>query len=312
VHTFKGLFNQFSFLETPVALHALESRLEVLRQKGNEVTRRHITDEVLAWPLAALLEADLALLREALGAEFVELGERIIISSEQAVLLKQFAIDLLRGASPDTTLVATRALLLDISRLKKISLRAALASFDRLIRQTAERLDKEVTALQIEGGADVWVEPQIWQPFLRSLTHVFRNAVVHGIESPGLRLALNKNEAGAIVCKVRRDGSEVQLSILDDGAGIDVEALRQRALSTGRIAAAELANLTLGKVMDLIFLDNISTQQEASELAGRGVGLAVVRNETRKLGGEVLVQSTPGQGTRFEFTLPLQCDIFDL
>lgn len=311
VHTFKGLLNQFSFLETPLGLHALESRLEALRRLGPDVKVRQLADVVLAAPLTALLEADLAVLRGVLGAEFLEVGERITISRDQAVLLKQMALQLLRGAPIETTLAARPTLLLELSRLQKISLKGALASFERLIKQTATRVDKEVETLEIDGGSDVWIEPRTWQPFLRSLTHIFRNAVVHGIESPSQRLASNKPEAGRISCRIEQDAHGVQLSIADDGAGIDVQALCQAAVGNGHIAIADVAGVAQEKILDLIFLDNMSTQQEATELAGRGVGLAVVRGEVRKLGGDVVVRSTSGQGTQFMFFLPLQCDIFN-
>lgn len=313
VHTFKGLLNQFSFLETPLALHALETRLEALRQIDAEtLSPQRIAATALAVPLAALLEADLALLRDALGDEFLALGERIVISAEQALLLKQLAQQLLRGAPVDTTLADMRQLLLQMSRLQMISLHTALAGFDRLTQQTASRLDKEVLPLQIDGCAEVWIDPQTWQPFLRSLTHVFRNAVVHGIESPNSRLAAGKHEAGRIWCHARPQANRVELTIADDGAGIDVSALRQKVLHAGRMTEAELARLAPEQLADLIFLDNISTLAQASELAGRGVGLAVVRSEARQLGGEVVVRSKPGQGTHLVFTLPLQCDIFDV
>ncbi|MDD5030819.1 MAG: PAS-domain containing protein, partial [Rhodoferax sp.] len=275
VHTFKGLLNQFSFSKVPMALHALESRLEGLRQIGSALTRQQITEVAQAVPLAVLFEADLDLLREALGADFLDHGDRIVISSDQAAQLQQLAEQLLHGAPVDATLATMRALLLQMSQLRKIPLKDALTGFDRLIQQTANRLEKEVDPLAVNGGQGVWIEPHCWQPFLRSLTHIFRNAVVHGIEDPDTRLALGKPEAGTIACTVEVRGTQLQLVIADDGAGIDFDALGERAVAAGVVAAADLARLTEAENLDFIFLDNISTQQVATELAGRGVGLAV-------------------------------------
>jgi two-component system chemotaxis sensor kinase CheA len=133
--------------------------------------------------------------------------------------------------------------------------------------------------------------------------------VVHGIEEPDVRLEMDKDETGKITCSIRLDDTSLKLCIADDGGGIDVAALRERAVSAGLIAADQVAAVADAPILDLIFLDNFSTRQETSELAGRGVGLAVVRSETRKLNGDVVVRTTAGLGSEFLFTLPLQPDL---
>lgn len=306
VHTFKGLMNQFSFLETPLVLHDLESRLEQLRQRGGAVSRRQIAEAVAVTPFEASLAADLAILRDALGPEFLEYGDRIFVGAAQAEQLRHLAERLLRGERVDASIGGMRRLLLEISQLHKVPLKDVLGSFDRLIRQTAGRLEKEVAALRMRGGENVWIDPKAYRSFLRALTHVFRNAVVHGIEDPDSRLAIGKEETGTITCSIDLDGTNLKLSIADDGAGIDIDALRRRAVGAGLIAEEQVATAADEQILDLIFLDNFSTRQETSELAGRGVGLAVVRSETRKLKGDVVVKSIAGQGSEFLFTLPLQ------
>jgi len=310
VHTFKGLLNQYSFGQTPQALHALEGRLEELRQLGAQVTQQALAEALQAVPMTELLEADLRPLREALGDDFLACGERILITGEQTRQLQQLASQLLHGEPIDVTLASIRKLLLALEQLHKMSFSQALGSFERLIQQAAARLEKEVAPLVVRGGEAVWIDPQHWRPFLRSLTHVFRNAVVHGIEDPNTRLDSGKSELGSITCSVQVSGTQLQLSIADDGVGIDLAALRQRAVGMGLLASQAVAALSEEQVMELIFLDNVSTLQEASDLAGRGVGLAEVRSQARKLGGDVRVQSARGQGTQFVFTLPLPCDIF--
>ncbi|MFZ2853826.1 MAG: PAS-domain containing protein [Rhodocyclaceae bacterium] len=308
VHTFKGLMNQFSFTQTPLALHDLESRLDGLRQLGAGVSRQDLVEMLRAVPFAALLDADLAVLHDALGPEFLECGDRIVVSAAQAAQLQQLAGQLLCGEPVDTTIDGIRKLLVEIGQLHKIPFKEALSGFDRLVRQTASGLEKEVAALEVLGDLDVWIDPQAYRPFLRSLTHIFRNAVVHGIEDPETRLESGKAETGSIRCTVRLAGNSLELEIADDGAGIDVDALRRRAVASGLIAAGDLPTLSDEDVLDLVFLDNISTLAEATELAGRGVGLAVVRSEVRNLQGEVVVKTIAGQGTQFLFTLPLPPD----
>lgn len=311
VHTFKGLMNQFGFPQTPVVLHDLEGRLEALRQRGGGVSRQDILDAVLSVPFEELLEADLAVLRDALGPEFMEFGDRIIVTSTQVEELQQLAGQLLRGGSTAAAIDGMRKLLLKIGSLRKVSLRDAVGGYDRLIRQTAARLEKEVLPLEVLGGADVLVDPRTYQSFLRSLTHIFRNAVTHGIEDPETRLRVGKEEAGAITCTIEVSERGLELCIADNGAGIDVEALRRCAVAAGLADAGEIDRVPDERVLDLIFLDNISTHRDATELAGRGVGLAVVRSEARKLGGDVGVRTAIGQGAQFRFTLPLQAGMID-
>jgi chemotaxis protein histidine kinase CheA len=173
----------------------------------------------------------------------------------------------------------------------------------------AERMEKEVAPIEVKGGADVWIDPHAYRPFLRSLVHVFRNSVAHGIESPDARWEAEKDEAGKITCSVALAGNTIKLTIADDGAGINLDALRQRVAAAGICTATEAAEMADDEVAKFIFMDNISTQKEVTELAGRGVGLAAVLNETKNMGGEVMVKTVAGQGTEFLFTLPLHQDI---
>jgi chemotaxis protein histidine kinase CheA len=311
VHTFKGLFNQFSFGQTPRALHALESQMEELRQVGPAVSLQAIAQRMQAVPMAALLDADLAVLSEALGPEFLHCGDRITLSAAQALKLQQLAVQLLNGESVDITLPAIRKLLSNMKQLHRISLQDALHGFDRLVVQTAARLDKEIAPLRVTG-VNVWMDQLTYKPFLRSLTHVFRNAVVHGIEDPDARLQLGKHEVGSIDCAVRIQANLLQITISDDGSGIDLLALRQCALGKGYENAQTTPTMSDEQLAELVFQDNISTLHETSELAGRGVGLAVVRSEARKLGGDVQVRSTPYQGTQFVFTLPMKSGSIEL
>lgn len=311
VHTFKGLMNQFSFTHTPVALHALESQLESMRQHDAMPSSQQIEQVVQAVPLRDLLDADLGVLREALGVDFVESGDRIVLSANQAEQLQLLAEKLLRGELIDATTTSMRRLLIEIERLHRVSFADALRNFDRVIRQTATRLEKIVAPLDVRIEGDVWIDTRVFRPFLRSLTHVFRNAIVHGIEDPDTRLELGKDECGTITCTVSVDESAgiITLTIADDGAGIDVETLRERAADASILPVDEIAGLPQARIMDLIFRDHLGTSTETTDLSGRGMGLAAVRNEIRKLGGEVMVDSSPGEGTRFVFTLPCHVNL---
>jgi len=308
-HTFKGLMNQFSFPRTPIALHDLESRLEHLRTEAGGAPLRRIAEAVRAVPLLSILEEDLQVLRDALGPEFLDRGNRFALSAAQAEQMRQLADRLLRGERIDAAAGGMREFLLAIHRLHEVPFRDILAGFDRVVRQTAARAEREVAPLTVRGSSEIRIDPLAYRPFLRSLVHVFRNAVVHGIEDPDARAAAGKARQGTISCTIAVRADRIELSIEDDGAGIDTEALRRRAVAARLAPPGDAGGAPDEHILDLVFLDNLGTRPEVTELAGRGVGLAAVRNEVLKLKGEVTARTTAGRGTQFLFTLPLQTDI---
>lgn len=306
IHTYKGLLNQFSFPRTPKVLHDIESHLSSLLSLDNDLTRKRVAEIVSPDTLQAPFEEDIGVLTDALGEEFVASGENIILTGEQALQLEMMAMRLLRGEAVDASIAEIRTLLNEMVILRKVSFQDALLGFDGLVRQMAERMEKEVSPIKVQGGADAWIDPCAYRPFLRSLVHVFRNSVAHGIESPDVRWEAEKDEAGKITCSVAVEGGVIHLTIADDGAGINLDALRQRVVAAGIYNAIEVAGIADDDVARFIFMDNISTLQVVTEMAGRGVGLAAVLNETKNLGGEVVVKTVAGQGTEFLFTLPFQ------
>ncbi len=304
IHTYKGLLCQFSFPGTPQALHAIETDLSELLTLGEALEVAQIARLVSVQTLQTPLEADLALLREALGEDFLLHGDKIVLTQAQARQLEALAIRLLRGENVDTSVDEIRNLLEQIGTLRKVSLKDVLLGFDGLVRQAAKRMEKEVAPLQVSGD-QVWIDPDDYRTFLHALVHVFRNAVAHGIEAPEERWAAQKDVTGQICCSVTLGHQHITLCIADDGAGIDLDALRARAVANGIYAQEEVAHIPDATIAQLVFRDAISTQAELSELAGRGMGLAAVQSETLKRGGAVAVKTTPGQGTQFLFTLPL-------
>ena len=305
IHTYKGLLNQFSFPSAPKALHAIETRLSELSSSREVVTAQQLADLVSAQALQTALDADLAVLSGALGEDFLARGESVTLTNVQAQQLEGLAARLLRGEPIDTAIAEVRALLESLSMLRKVSIKDMLMGFEGLVQQAATRLEKEVAPIAVEDDADVQVDPQRYRPFFRSLVHVFRNAVAHGIETPEARWAAGKDEVGRITCRLARTDDALQMSIADDGAGICLDALRQRAVAAGLYCAQDIGAVPDTDITQLIFMDNISTQAQVSELAGRGVGLPAVLAETKNLGGRIVVHSVYGQGTEFMFEWPL-------
>lgn len=302
IHTFKGILGQFCFPQTPLRLHDAESMLaRLMSPAAADASSARIDLD----GIRDAFESDLLALRMVLGEDFMLRGRTLVLKEEQVRDLEALSLRLLRGEAIDTAAEEVRRLLDDIIRLRKVRLSDSLRSYDKLIRQVAQRLDKLVNPLAIDGGGDVWIDPEIYKSFLQSLVHVFRNAVIHGLEMPEARWELDKDEAGTIACTIRADGAQVGLTIADDGAGLDLARLRQKARENGM---ADVDRLSDEEIADLVFTDYFSTQENVTVLAGRGVGLAAVRHEVEKLGGRVTVNSRAGLGCEFRFDLPLSTD----
>ncbi|HET7548137.1 MAG TPA: Hpt domain-containing protein [Usitatibacter sp.] len=173
--------------------------------------------------------------------------------------------------------------------------------FYRVVRQTAKELDKKAN-LEFKGTRtelDRSVLEKITAPF----EHLLRNAIAHGIEKPGARVAAGKAEIGEISIDAVQRGNEVVLTVADDGAGLDFARIREKAINAGLLAPdVELPDPQLAQ---FIFMPGFSTASEVNQIAGRGVGMDVVKNEITSLGGRVEISSTPGRGAAFTITLPL-------
>jgi chemosensory pili system protein ChpA (sensor histidine kinase/response regulator) len=170
----------------------------------------------------------------------------------------------------------------------------------RLVRQTAKELGRRAN-LDIIGG-QIEIDRSVLETMTGPLGHLVRNAVAHGIESPEERRAAGKPEIGQITLQISQQGNEVVIAFRDDGAGLDFARIRARALETGLIAPAE--DVDDKRLTNLIFVPGFTTAT-LSSLAGRGVGMDVVKSETAAVGGRISVDTTPGQGTSFRIHLPL-------
>jgi chemosensory pili system protein ChpA (sensor histidine kinase/response regulator) len=189
----------------------------------------------------------------------------------------------------------------DLMRVRMVPLGRLAERLHRTVRQVAKELGKRAS-LDIRG-AQVELDRSVLERITAPLEHMLRNAVTHGIEMPEVRGAAGKPPVGDIRLELSQEGNEVVLALADDGAGLDTARILERARSLG-LPGAE-GNPTPAQVADYIFLPGFSTAGEVTELAGRGVGMDVVRNEVASLGGRVEISSEPGRGTRITIFLPL-------
>ncbi|MEK6210805.1 MAG: hybrid sensor histidine kinase/response regulator [Pseudomonadota bacterium] len=194
-------------------------------------------------------------------------------------------------------------LLEDSKKLLLLPFATISASFPKLVRDLSRDQGKEAD-LTIHGE-DVEIDKRILEEMKDPLVHLLRNSIDHGVEPPGERTRRGKPPRATITLAVTQvNGSKVQLLLSDDGAGIDTEKVKQSALKHGLISAEEAARLDESEAQALIFQSEVSTSPIITQLSGRGLGLAIVREKAEKLGGEVSVESRPGLGTDFRVVVP--------
>jgi chemosensory pili system protein ChpA (sensor histidine kinase/response regulator) len=171
----------------------------------------------------------------------------------------------------------------------------------RIVRQTARELDKKAE-LVIEG-AQVELDRSVLERIGAPLEHMLRNALAHGLETPAERAGAGKPESGRISIVLRQEANEIALILSDDGAGLDLQKLQKKGMEKGLIAPG--TQPTEGELAQLIFASGLSTAESVTQLAGRGVGMDVVRNEIAAIGGRVDISTERGKGTAFTIYLPL-------
>ena len=232
-----------------------------------------------------------------------ELTRMLAESVEDVAMVQSNMVKGLQMADTDLTSQSrlTRDLQQQLMRVRLVPFSNVSERLYRVARQTAKELDKRVN-VDLRGGATE-IDRGVLEKMVGPFEHLIRNAIVHGLERPADRRAAGKPEAGELVLDVRQEANEIVVVLSDDGAGLNIERIRQRAIERELISAEQ----PLGdrEAMDLIFLPGFSTATEVTELAGRGVGMDVVRAELSSFGGRIAVSSETGRGTRFILYLPM-------
>ncbi len=171
----------------------------------------------------------------------------------------------------------------------------------RIIRKISREQGKNIELKLF--GSDTELDKLIVESIADPLMHIIRNAIDHGIESPEKRLAVGKDEHGTLRLSSYQKGNHVVIEVEDDGGGIDIEKIKQKALSKGLIADA--ASMSERDILDLIFLPGFSTAEKITDISGRGVGMDVVRNNIAAVSGMVDIETRLGYGSRFTIILPI-------
>ena len=182
-----------------------------------------------------------------------------------------------------------------------------LQSFPRMIRDLARKLNKQVK-LEIIGKSTP-VDRDIIKRLEAPLTHIFRNAVDHGIELPEERISSGKSPEGTIRLEAFHRGGILAITISDDGRGINREQLRQKVINKNLATADMVSQLSDPELMEFLFLPGFSTTKQVTEISGRGVGLDIARSMAQDVGGTIRATSQPGKSTSFHFQLPLTLSV---
>ena len=197
-----------------------------------------------------------------------------------------------------------------VMKVRMVPIESVVTKFPRMIRDLSKKLDKKMELYMTgeETELDRTVVDQIGDP----LMHLLRNSADHGLESAEVRAQRGKPAEGTIFLNAYQDGNTVVIEVGDDGNGIDVEAVKNKAIERGTITPEQAAGMSDKEIIDLLFLPSFSTAKEVTDVSGRGVGLDVVKSMIESLSGEVEVKSKLGEGSTWTIRLPLTLAIIQV
>jgi chemotaxis protein histidine kinase CheA len=266
----------------------IERRVQLLRTLARDLTRtRQTLHDALGGPTGVPARSTLVAVENDLA------GQAAVLSQTTAHLLDE--IEALRRT---------------IGELQRGLVRIRMESARRLMTHAARTLRalRRATGIRVELralGEETEFDKAVAEQLLDPVTQLLRNAVAHGVEPPEERAARGKPTIAVITIRARQDGNLLVLEVSDDGRGIDTAAVRDRLVATGQWSAPRAQLASDREILDALLDTGVSIRGDADELAGRGIGLGLVRETVARLGGEVTLSSLPGRGTTFGLRLPL-------
>ena len=224
----------------------------------------------------------------------------------------------LENALKEEGSVKSKTVLLDLGRLvsdmqyqslklRLVPIETIFKRSERVVRDTANKLGKQIHLSM--DGSKIELDRTILDAISDPLLHILRNCVDHGIEIPSERKKIGKSETGAIKLSAYHIGEQIAIKIEDDGKGIDLEKVKTKAIENGIISPEEASELSVEKTLDLISAPGLSTAKTVTDISGRGVGMDVVINKVRDIGGNVQITTQKGKGTTMILMLPLSVSI---
>jgi chemosensory pili system protein ChpA (sensor histidine kinase/response regulator) len=221
------------------------------------------------------------------GEAVAQLNASISKTREDMDLLRQLTLDLRN----------------EIVRTRMIPIGTLFNRFQKTVRELARATGKNITVTV--SGASTEIDTGVVQQLVDPLIHILRNAVAHGIETPDVRRARGKPDTGTVSLHATHHGNAVVIEVEDDGAGLDVEKIKAKAVAHGTLSPEQAAVMPSAEALKLIYLPGLTTADEVGEQAGRGVGMDVVKRAIETMHGGIRVATNEGVGTKFTLTLPL-------
>ncbi len=304
-HSIKGLTKMLSMSDSSNSAHELENIFIEQRDRDTVPVKKflkRINEKVNN--LEESLDKESALANKILGVEFEENEDY----EKKVVGVEIDKIETLLNNYNDLTLYLTQSsaipkktllkLLNSIYRIKKGSILPFVDTLNEMIKSISKSLGKKVNEMKLTGNSSE-IDYKVFRTLKDPIIHLVRNILDHGIEYPEVRKQKGKSEYGNIYLIVNEDDTFLTISLKDDGAGIDMEKLKRKAKEMGVSYDKE------NKLVNLLFIDGFSTKDKVSEISGRGVGMSVVKEAVRNLGGKLYVKSIPDAGMTLTLKIPL-------
>ena len=289
IHTYKGLFAQFELLNSVKKLHLFESSIDYSLKIGE------ISEDIIylsSKSLYSWFETDLNLINSIFR-------QNIFIHPTSIRIEKSRIENIYKNIYKYQNIEAIKK---EIEKLTYHNIKDTFYAYGQLIRTLSKRFEKPMKELVLECD-DIYLS-DIYKPFLNALVHIFRNSLDHGIECEEERYLFEKEVEGTISCEVYIVKSLLKINYKDDGKGLDINAIKRKILEKNLLNEVELNQLNEEDILMYIFEDNFSTKEVITDISGRGVGLASLKNEVDILGGTIEIKSKTNIGVEFIFTLP--------
>ena len=341
-HTIKGMAATMGYIQTKELCKNIENIFDTIRKKQKDLTSplataifkcidslyQMINDEKKKIDLDSLI----SMLENPEESKNIENLDTISPLQLPTISVKMSELDSLvnlvgeliiskmklENSLKDEASVKSQTELLDLGRLvtdlqyqsmklRLVPIETIFARVQRVVRDTSNELGKKVQ-LHLEG-AKIELDRTVLNSITEPLLHILRNCVDHGIESSAERKALNKPESGNIMVSASHIGEEVIIKIEDDGGGIDLERLKAKAVENGTITQDQANQITNDKAIDLLGTPGLSTAKEVTDISRRGVGMDVVINKVREVGGNLTITTLKGHGTTMMLKIPISLSI---
>ncbi len=229
-------------------------------------------------------------------------GELVLARNQIIANTTQFDQAALMTASQRLNIITTE-LQESVMKTRMQPIGNVWGKFPRIVRDVSHELHKKVRLIM--EGQSTELDRTIIEAIKDPLTHIVRNSIDHGIESAEKRRAAGKAEEGLLSLRAYHEGGQVNIEIMDDGGGINLERVKAKAISQNLLTAERAAALSEREALNLIFLPGLSTAEKITNVSGRGVGMDVVKTNIEKIGGSIDLQTQPGQGTTLKIKIPL-------